>query len=322
MISTRLTQLLGIEHPIIGAPMASAAGGALAAAVTSAGGLGMIGGAYPNKDWIEQEFSNSANVSVGCGFITWNLAKALADNPDLLSAVLQRRPAALFLSFGDPAPFAEEILTSGTKFICQVQTLKDAKRAIDVGAHIVVAQGAEAGGHGQSRATMTLVPEVADYIERHAPEVVLCAAGGVADGRGLAAALMLGADGVVVGSRLWASQEALVHPNMHQAALDATGDETIRSTVMDVARRLDWPDRYTARVLQNAFTDRWHGDLDGLLADAKQQSADWMEAWQAGDVRTANTFVGEATGMIESILPAGEIIEAIVAQAEIRLRSF
>jgi nitronate monooxygenase len=110
----------------------------------------------------------------------------------------------------------------------------------------LVAQGTEAGGHGETRATMTLVPEVADLIASRAPNVLLCAAGGIGDGRGLAAALMLGADGVLIGSRLWASDEAIVHDSMHNYAINATGDETIRSSVMDIARNLNWPERYTA----------------------------------------------------------------------------
>jgi nitronate monooxygenase len=322
MISTRLTKLLQISHPIISAPMALASGGELASAVSTAGALGLIGGAYPDQDWIDREFSAAGNVPVGCGFITWNLAKAERDNPDILDAVLARNPTALFLSFGDPAPYVNKIRDSGTPLICQVQTMRDAKHAIDLGADIIVAQGAEAGGHGQSRATMTLVPEVADHISNHAPEVVLCAAGGIADGRGLAAALMLGAEGAVIGSRLWASKEASVHPNMHAAAIEATGDETIRSTVQDVARKLDWPERYTARILKNAFTRRWHGNIDGLLAEAEQQSVLWKKAWQDGDVETANTFIGEVTGLIDSVLPAAEIIRSVVSEAEQRLRIY
>jgi nitronate monooxygenase len=227
-LSTRLTQLLGIRHPIISAPMAFAAGGRLAAAVSTAGGLGLIGGGYGDADWLDAEFCAAGNVPVGCGFITWSLKK----QPQLLDRVLSRSPRPVFLSFGDPQPFAARIKEAGAKLICQVQTRRDAERAIACGADIIVAQGSEAGGHGERRATMTLVPEVADLIAAKSPETLLCAAGGIADGRGLAAALMLGADGVLVGSRLWASSEANVSPRMHAAALAATGDDTIRSQVI------------------------------------------------------------------------------------------
>ena len=163
-LHTRLTEMLGIEHPIISAPMAFAAGGNLAAAVTGAGGLGLIGGGYGDAEWLEREFSEARNARVGCGFITWSLAK----RPELLKSVLAHQPAAIMLSFGSPAPFATQIKTAGAKLICQVQTMEHARAAVDVGADIVVAQGAEAGGHGLTRATFTLVPEIADYLSKAA----------------------------------------------------------------------------------------------------------------------------------------------------------
>ncbi|MEL6750774.1 MAG: nitronate monooxygenase [Pseudomonadota bacterium] len=321
-ISTRLTDQLGITHPILSAPMALAGGGALAAAVTNAGGLGLIGGGYADADWISEQFAAAGNARVGCGFITWNLMEKLDDDPDALGRVLDRKPAMLMLSFGDPAPLAADIAAASVPLACQVQTLRDAKRAADCGATLIIAQGAEAGGHGEKRATMTFVPEVADWLSLHHPDVLLCAAGGIADGRGLAAALMLGADGVLVGSRLWASEDALVHPAMLDAAVEATGDDTIRSSVMDIARHYKWPERYTARVLKNAFTDRWHNDIDGLLAVADSEAARWKAAWGEGDVTTANTFVGEATGLIADIQPAGVLVETMVREAEERLARY
>ena len=292
--------------------MAKAAGGALAGAVSQAGGLGLIGGGYGDRDWIADQFARAGNRAVGCGLITW----ALTEQPDVLADVLSHRPKGVMLSFGDPAPFAPQIAEAAVPLIVQVQSLRDAKRAADVGAQVIVAQGSEAGGHGQSRGTMSLVPELADHLAQSHPEVILVAAGGIADGRGLAAALMLGAEGVLIGSRLCASDEALVAPDMLAAALGANGDDTIRSTVMDVARRLNWPDRYTCRVLRNGFTDRWHEDLAGLIAVAEAEAAKWAEAWDAGDPQGANTFVGEVVGMIDAVRPAGELIAEISAEAE------
>ena len=320
MISTRLTKFFDIDHPIISAPMAFAAGGELAAAVTNGGGLGLIGGAYGDQDWISGAFAAAGNTQVGCGFITWNLTNALKQSPELLDDILERQPKAFMLSFGDPTQYATRIKEAGIPLICQVQTLRDAKHCIDLGVDVIVAQGSEAGGHGEGRATMTLVPEVADHISKNSPDTLLCAAGGIADGRGLAAALMLGADGVLVGSRLWASQEAIVHPAMWEAALKSTGDETIRSSVMDIARKLNWPDRYTARVLKNAFTERWHNDVDGLKSHADAQAELWKEAWQTGNMEIANTFVGEATGIINDIQSAASIIDSMVSQAEQSMR--
>jgi nitronate monooxygenase len=311
MIRTRLTEAFGLDHPVISAPMAVAGGGALAAAVTRAGGLGLIGGGYCDADWIAAQFAAAGNEAVGCGFITWKLA----ETPGLLDAVLARQPRAIFLSFGDPMPFAGAIRAADVPLVCQVQRLDHARRAVEAGARVIVAQGSEAGGHGARRATLTLVPEVADMLATEAPDVLLCAAGGIGDGRGLAAALMLGADGVLVGSRLWASDEALVPGAMHKAALAAGGDDTIRSTVMDRARGLAWPEGYDCRALENAFTRRWHGRESALDA-APEVGAAWKAAFLAGDPDGANTFVGEAAGLIRSIRPAGEIVAALVDEAE------
>lgn len=317
MLKTRLTEKLNIEVPILLAPMAFASGGALASAVTQAGGLGFIGGGYGDKDWLEQEYDAAGNSIVGCGFITWSLA----NQPELLTQVLARKPKAVFLSFGDPAEFVNQIKDAGTLLICQVQTLRDAKHAIDLGADIIVAQGAEAGGHGEKRATFTLVPEVADYIAQNAPDVLLVAAGGIADGRGLAASLMLGADGVLVGSRFWAASEALVHPAMWQAAIDATGDDTLRSKIVDIVRNRNWPDRYTLNLVENGFSKDWHGREPALKLDKAAQQT-WQDALNAGNTAIANIFVGEATGLIHDVKPAQEIIHMMVSEAKACLSSY
>src|SRR5258708_675586 len=146
--------------------MGAAAGGRLAAAVTAAGGLGLIGGGYGDAGWLEHEFSEAGNARVGCGFITWSLAR----KPHLLDQVLAHSPAAIMLSFGSPLPFARKIKAAGAALICQVQTLAHAREAVAAEADIIVAQGAEAGGHGVSRATLTIVPEIADYLARSAPD--------------------------------------------------------------------------------------------------------------------------------------------------------
>lgn len=317
MLKTRLTEELGLRHPIIGAPMAFAAGGRLAAAVSEAGGLGLIGGGYGDAEWLLQEFIAAGNRPVGCGFITW----ALHRQPALLDLALAHNPKAILLSFDDPAPLAARIKDRGVKLICQIQTRRDAERALDCGADVIVAQGSEAGGHGEKRGTFSLVPEIADLIAKVSPKTLLCAAGGIGDGRGLAAALMLGADGVLLGSRLWASEEANVSTRMHEAALGATGDDTIRSQVMDLARKLDWPDRYSARVLKNRFIERWHGREAELRVVADEEASKYRKAWAEGDPDNSNTFVGEAVGLIHGIEPVANIMDRMVQGAAALLRS-
>jgi len=212
--------------------------------------------------------------------------------------------------------------------ICQIQNIEHARAAVDVGADVIVAQGSEAGGHGLLRSTFTLVPEVADHLAKVAPATVLVAAGGIADGRGLAAALMLGAEGALIGSRFWASSEALVHDAFQNAAIAADGDATIRTTVVDIVRKIDWPKPFTARVVKTGFVDDWHGreaELnDPQLLDREMNR--YVSAMQTGDPVNTGVWVGEATGLIHDVRPAADLLASIVDEAErllgTRARSF
>lgn len=311
-LGTRLTKLFGIEHPIVLAPMAMISGGRLAAAVTSAGGLGLIGGGYGDSEWLRREFDRAEGVRVGCGFITWSLAR----RPELVDQALQRRPAAIMLSFGELQPFADRIRAAGVPLIAQAQKLDHARQALDAGADVVVAQGGEAGGHGMTvRSTFTLVPDVVDLVTARSPETLVLAAGGVSDGRGLAAALALGADGVLVGTRFWASPEALVSPRAHDRALNASGDDTVRTRAYDLVRKLDWPAGYDARALGNAFLDTWHGNEEALAAALPEAVAGYEKAVAAEDFDTAAILVGEGVGLIRQVRSAADIVADMVAQA-------
>ena len=249
-------------------------------------------------------------------FITW----ALASKPDLLAVALERKPAAVMLSFGDPRPFADEIRAAGARLVCQCQDLAHVMDALDVQADVVVAQGAEAGGHGALRGTLSFVPEAADYLAAHAPGTLLLAAGGIAAGRGLAAALALGADGVLVGTRLWAAQEALVQPGHHRAIVETDGDGTIRTTVADIARQLPWPRGFTARIRRNAFTERWHGREAELERNVHTEGPRYRQAFQAGDPDNTGVWFGEAAGLVHAVEPAGVIVERMAAEAAERLQ--
>jgi nitronate monooxygenase len=307
IIETALTRLLAIEHPILLAPMGSAAGGRLAAAVTNAGGLGLVGSGYANADAVRKELSEAGNARVGVGFILWALEK----NPAALDVALDARPAAIMLSFGDPSPFTSRIRDAGCTIICQVQTLAQAKEAAAAGADIIIAQGRDAGGHsGTTRGTIGLVPAVVDAV---AP-IPVVAAGGIADGRGLAAALALGAAGVSMGTRFTACRESLWNEAMKTATLVAGGDETEQTRVFDVVRGAPWPAIYPGRALRNAFSARWNGREDELAADQAGQEKAWL-ATAADDFSTRVVWAGEGVDLIDDIPAAAEIIERIVAQA-------
>jgi nitronate monooxygenase len=312
-ISTRVTALLGIEHPVLLAPMDVVADGKLAAAVSKAGGLGIIGGGYGDAGWLEREFLAAGNTRIGCGFITWSMAK----QPALLDRALDHAPAAIMLSFGDVSPFADRIRATGATLICQVQTLKQAREAAAVGADIIVAQGTEAGGHGAARGTMTLVPEVADAL----PDLPVVAAGGIADGRGLAAALMLGAEGVLMGTRFYASQEAAGHPDAKRRIVSGSGDDTLRSIVFDISRQNIWPAPFNGRVMRNGHAEKWFGREGELKAVAAIEGARYAAAREAGDFDIAAVIAGEALGLIHDLPDAGEIVMRTVAQAEDLLKT-
>ncbi len=310
-LSTRLTRLLNIRHPIVSAPMAFAGGGALAAAVSRAGGLGLIGGGYGDPNWLTEQFHAAHGERVGVGFITWSLHRS----PSLLIDVLERHPAAVMLSFGDPRPFLDDIRRAGALLICQCQSMGHVKEALDAHADIVVAQGAEAGGHGALRGTLTFVPEAADFIATYSPETLLLAAGGIADGRGLAAALMLGADGVLVGTRLWASNEALVKARHHASIVASNGDDTLRTRTPDIVRQLPWPAEFTARIRRNTFTDRWHGREAELERNVAVERPRYQLAFEEGDPENTGVWFGESAGLIDAIEPAATIIERMVGEA-------
>jgi nitronate monooxygenase len=311
-LSTRLTQRLGIRHPVLLAPMGGASGGALAAAVSAAGGLGLIGAGYGDPAWMEREFAAAGNHRIGCGFITW----ALARRPQALDLALGHSPALVMLSFGDAAPFIPRIKARGALLVCQVQSVEAARTALSEGADIIVAQGSEAGGHGGRRGTLPLVPAIADLIAASGREALLAAAGGIADGRGLAAALMLGADGVLIGTRFLVAEESLAAAAAKARLVAASGDDTLRTTIFDIARGFDWPKEFTGRAVANRFSAAWHGREEALLATAAAERERYASAAKAGDFDTAVVWGGEGLDLIHKVEPAAAILEALVGEAE------
>ena len=312
LLTTRLTEFLGIEHPILLAPMAEVSGGRLAAVVTAAGGLGLIGGGYGDAGWLQRQFDEAQGAGVGVGFITWSLAR----NPEPLDAALARQPATIMLSFGDPMEFADRIHAANVPLTVQVQTLEQARRALDAGAEVIVAQGGEAGGHGMnSRSTFTFVPEIVDLVAKHSPSTLVVAAGGVADGRGLAAALALGADGVLVGTRLWASTEALVTPEAQQRAVGASGDDTSRTRVYDIVRQRDWPGEYDLRLVTNPLIEAWHGNESELRARLPEAVSAFKKAVAEQDFTVVTPIVGEAISLVHDVRPAADIVRDMVGDA-------
>ncbi|MEP6656270.1 MAG: nitronate monooxygenase [Betaproteobacteria bacterium] len=313
MIATALTKMFGLAHPIVLAPMGGVSGGSLAAAVSNAGGLGLVGGGYGDPAWIRTELSRVKEETRrpwGIGVITWSIERSV------LKLSLGYQPDAFMLSFGDPRPYAPAIKAAGCKLICQVQDVEQAGVACDAGADLIVAQGTEAGGHGGRRATLPLVPAVVDAV---AP-VPVVAAGGIADGRGLAAALMLGAHGALIGTRFYASAEALGQDRAKQCIVAARGSETARTRVFDIVRGYPWPAGYSGRALRNRFMERWDGRESDLERALEAERAAYQAAAREGDCDTTVVWAGEAADLITSVDAATVIVARMSAEAEAQLR--
>ena len=310
-ISTPLTARLGIQHPILSAPMDVIAGARLTAAVSAAGGFGILGGGYGDEAWLKRETAKLADASdpFGIGFITWSLAK----QPALLDIALEARPRAIMLSFGDPRPFAPRIKSSGALLICQVQTEDMARQALDAGADILIAQGTEAGGHGASRTTLDIVPAIVDLAAGRVPVV---AAGGIGDGRGLAAMMMLGASGVLLGTRFYASQECDGPEEAKRRICAATSGNSVRGIIFDLSRNNVWPASFTGRCLINDHARRWMGREVELMQNIGTVAAEYAAARVAGNFDIAAVIAGEAVGLIHDIPPAAEIVDRFVTEAD------
>lgn len=313
-IRTAVTGAFGLEYPIVSAPMGVVSGGRLAAAVSNAGGLGLVGGAYGDHDWLQTQLrlvQAEAKRPWGVGLITWYVP------PETVELALSYRPAAFFLSFGDPQKYAPRIKAAGCTLICQVKDVETARQAVAAGADIIVAQGAEAGGHAGARATLPLVPAVVDAV---APVPVL-AAGGIADGRGLAAALMLGAQGALLGTRFYAAAESLGHDGARARIVAASAGDTVRTSVVDIVRGYHpWLEPYVPRVLRNRFVERWHGRETELEAALATETPAYWRARDEGDFDTAVVLAGECVDLIHNVEPAADLVRRIGAEAEALLR--
>lgn len=303
-----LRTLLGIRHPVLCAPMAGIGGGRLAAAVSRAGGLGFIGGGYGDRDWLVEQLALCEDQPFGVGFISW----ALARQPELLDLALQARPRAVLLSFGEIGELGARVRAAGVPLIAQVQTVAQAIDAAHAGADLIVAQGGEAGGHGGWRGTMALVPAVVDAV---APLPVV-AAGGIADGRGLAAALMLGAAGALCGTAFYACDESLAHDEAKRRLVLASGDDTVKGPMFDWLRGLAWPDGpWSLRTLRNPSTERWANDLVGLRGSLPQYQEAFEQARRDADFDVTPVIAGEAADLVRDRRSAGAVVADLVQQA-------
>lgn len=311
-LSTPWSTAMGLSAPIVNAPMGGAAGGGLASAVSRAGGLGMIGmGSSATAAELTTELAELGGLDrpFGIGLVHW----VMAADPELFDVALAARPALLCVSFGTDWSWVGRARDAGVTVATQVADVAAARRAVAEGVDVVVARGAEGGGHGEPRVgTLPLLAEVLDLVE-----VPVLAAGGIASARGLAAVLAAGASAAWVGTAFAACPEALTAPGAREQLLAATSDSTITTRVFDVAQHFPWPATLPERVLSNDFALQWHGREEELDEDAR---ATLSRAVDAADHRIAPVNAGAGVGMVRDARPAADVIAQLCAGAETLLR--
>lgn len=301
-----LPSRLGLTEPVVNAPMAGAAGGRLAAAVSAAGGLGMVGiGSSVSPEWIAEQsrLARAPGRAWGAGLMAWVLEASL----EPLRHLLEEHPDLVCVSFGDPGPAARLIRDAGALCAMQVGNAADLERALQPDIDVVVCRGGEGGGHGRNDvATLPLL-----QLAVAATGKPVIAAGGISGPTGVAAALAAGAQAAWIGTRFAASHESLSHAHAKQAIADAGLDDTVFTRAFDIAQRLPWPADFGGRALRNEFTGQWAAEEDRLSAavardDSIKERVD--AARRAGDVATAPVYAGQSAAGTASHESAADIV--------------
>jgi nitronate monooxygenase len=317
-----MTEMLGIDHPIASAPMSMHSAGALAASVSSAGGLGMFGGTHPaGAEWIKAQIEtvrDQTDRPFGIGFVSHFMQFF---RPSLDAAVREQVPVIAF-SFGDAGEHVEAAKKGGALVMCQVQTADQAQQAISEGGDMIVAQGNEAGGH---TGTINLLPLLTQVIEEN-PNVPVLAAGGIATGRSLAAALAAGADGAWVGTAFLATDESTEIADAYkQVIVEGNAEDTTYTTVFDIIETRflgvpDWPPGLGARIYRNKTVEKWHGHEDELREQITDVLNEYSDARAKSDTEGIAVYMGQSASFVRSIRPAADVLRSMSEDAERILR--
>ena len=313
---TRFTERFGLAHPLVQAGMGHEAGAALAAAVSNAGALGTIGSIGGTPDQLAAEIRAcraATNRPFAVNIVTWAWAPWAFD---LVDVALAERAPIVTLSFGDPVPHLARCRAAGAKTIVQVQDVTGAREVLAAKPDAVIAQGNEAGGHTGRRGTLSFAAQVLDM----AGDVPVLVAGGIGSGRGVAAALAMGAAGAVLGTRFKASEEYAGSAPLKDALVASDGSDTLYDEIFDDACGLAWPRRVTGRALRNRFTAEWEGRREALQKEVATRPPFGFVAELAQEPATEVNWAGESAGLVDRVRPAAEIVREVMAAAEDRLR--
>ena len=312
MIHTRICDLLAIPHPIVLGGMGTATTAPLVAAVSNAGGFGTLGTSAFDAATLAKEIDGireRTDKPFGINHLLFQLRE------DMFAVTLAAQPVVAAFAWArkdqDLRDYFQRAHDAGCKVMYMAGEVPEALRAAEAGADALVAQGTEAGGHVAWMASLPLVPMM---VKEVAPLPVL-AAGGVADGCGLAAALALGAEGVLLGTRFMATPEAPIHPNFKRAIVKSDGHDTVLTEIPDLASQRVWPGAMS-RAQRNRFIERWAGREWVLRQNASEVGRQVAAARAAGDVDNAALSFGQDAGLIDSIKSVKEVIQDVVAEAE------
>ena len=318
MLRSRLCELLEIEIPVIQGPLGGPweVSGNLVAAVSNAGGLGSIATTLRQPGQVRDSIAEVRDRT-DRPFAVNHTRRPF--NEDVFQAILDARPPVISFALGDPGDCVNRAHDAGAKFMLQVTTVAQARAAVEAGVDVIIAQGAEAGGFSGSVGTMSLVPQVVDV----AGNIPVVAAGGIADGRGLAAALVLGAAGVNIGTRFLASSEAAVDEGWKQQIVSSESEDAVKIVFADhIVPPLTeggWPT--IPRSLRTKFIDTWHARPADVPAHAKGLRDELTEAMRSGRAHELIPLSGQTAGQIHQVLPVEQIMREIVDQAETALSS-
>lgn len=321
MIHTRFTETFGLDAPIMSAPMAMVTGASLAGAVSAAGALGTFGGTNPvrGSQWLRDEVAairSRTDRPFGVGFIT----HFLPFTEELFDAALEVRPSVIVLSFAPTGPWIRRAHDAGARVICQAQTMELVRDALEEGTDALLVQGHEAGGH---TGTMGLLPFLASALEVSG-DIPVLAAGGVSNGRALAAVLAAGADGASLGTAFLATREAIDVPDAYkQCIVDSNGEDTVFTTLYDDARGLRWPEPVGMRLRRTKHTDHWLGrehEVEEHLDELRAELPEVLD-FERFDPEVTTLLYGQSAAAVDAVRSAAEVVHNVCDDAAALLRN-
>jgi len=314
MLHTRVCELLGIEFPVIQAGMGPFTSAELVAAVSNAGGLGSLGAGTRSTEDFRKQLARTCELTQRPFAVNHTVSTL---NEEAFALTLEAKPALISFALSDPGDLVKRAHDAGSLVMHQITTVQQARQAAERGVDVIVAQGSEAGGFGGSVAGLALIPQVVDA----ASPIPVVAAGGIADGRGLAAALVLGAQGINIGTRFLASTEAPISESWKQAILAAESEDAIKVEVWnEFLASISGEYGTVPRALTSPFIKEWLHRRDDAKREAERLRGEVMAAVGQGRLGELMPFAGQTAGLILEILPAAEIVRRIVAGAEEALK--